>query len=67
MMPCGTALVQVLHLRGLYYSCIVELGNNTGTMCFGPLKNCFHTYLLVSPCPAKLSGKLCNPLCSSRR
>jgi len=38
---------QALHIRGIYYSCIVELGNNSGTMCFGPLKNCFHTYLLV--------------------
>ena len=27
-----TAGLQVLHLRGIYYSCIVELGNNMGTM-----------------------------------
>ena len=45
-MSCSVHL-QVLHLRGIYYSCIVELGNNMGTLCFGPLKNCFHTYLLV--------------------
>ena len=38
----------MLHVRGIYYSCIVQLGNNVGTMCFGPLRNCFHTHLLVS-------------------
>ena len=42
------ARLQVLHIRGIYYSCIVQLGNNVGTICFGPLRKCFHTYLLVS-------------------
>ncbi|CAL5224104.1 g6735 [Coccomyxa viridis] len=46
----------VLHLRGIYYSCIVELGNNMGTLCFGPLKNCFHTYLLGSDMAACAGG-----------
>ena len=66
MMPGGAALAQVLHIRGIYFSCVVELGNNAGTMCFEPLKNCFHTHLPVSPCPTKLTEKLFH-LCASCR
>ena len=55
---CADAL-QALHVRGIYYSCVVDLGNNTGRMCFGPLKNRFHTYLLVSrPFPDALRALL---------